>query len=122
MKLPKRGFLVDTDGSILWAWEHNDPTTEFNSMPPIIETSDGRVITKSTPGAVCVDCEAEFEQGDIPKLYQRLDSVRVRKQPNGSWKIFERVFAEGPTGGPVIVEIPHHVEAIRAARAAARQR
>ena len=122
MKLPRRGILVDiVTGFVIWAWEHNDPDHEFDSLPPVITRTDGSVVVSATPDAVILDCEAEFEVGDIPLLYAQLTDVRIRKNPQQKWEFFLEVKGKDEQGKDVSVEVPHPIEAIRAARKKAKE-
>lgn len=122
MKLPRKGLLVDPmSGSILWAWEHNDPTREFDSLPPIISRSDGIPGPVATPDAVVIDCEMEFDIGDIPSLYQNLANVRAWKNPQQRWEFFLLIKGQDAQGNDITLEVPHPIEAIREARKKARE-
>lgn len=122
MKLPRRGVLVQADGKILWAWNHANPDTEFDSLPPRMEMADGSVIIRATPDAVVIDCEAEFTPDDIPLLYRNMEDVRVRKGAQLKWEFFQQISALDAQGNIVVVEVPHPIEAIRAARKKAKER
>ena len=109
MELPTRGFLVNPDDTIVWAWEHNDPTTDFTSLPPFVTTMDGETHSVADPGAVVVDLEAEgLEPRDLNLLLRDLSAARCRRQPNGTLCIRQVL----PTGN----EIDHPIMAVIAAR------
>jgi hypothetical protein len=109
MKLPKRGLLVNPGGELLWVWEHNDPTTEFNSLPPPTITMEGDTPVASSQvdaGAVVIDLEVEgLEPGDMAELHREHRATRIRRRPDGSIRI-TRVIGLDAHGNEVEVEHP----------------
>ena len=120
MQLPRRGLILDADGKIQWVWEHNDPTREFNSLPPSVVRLDG-TIGPPPPDAVILDCDAEFEAGDMELVHRSFADVRVKKNVANQWEFFLLVQAKDAQGKDIIVEVPHPIEAIRAARKKAKE-
>lgn len=123
MKLPSRGFLANPDGQIIWAWEHNDPTTEFDAVPPFVMTMDGEVSTLASPLATVIDLDEEgLEPADLAPLLADLHNTRFRKDPDGSLRLTKTVVLppekvepplpgeeEPPPKPTVIVEVDHPV-------------
>jgi hypothetical protein len=106
MKLPTRGFFVNPDGQVIWSWEHNDPTTEFDSMPPFIEDIEGNVKVLAHPLGRVIDLdEMGLQRGDLRELMRGLHEVRVRKQIGGSWQI-TRVITHPETQEEVEIDHP----------------
>lgn len=86
MKLPKRGFLYDTEGRILWAWDHNDPTTDFIALPPLMtDPTTGEQIPIARPTDAIMNMEGLAEKGDIPTLYNDMGSVRLERATCGAY-------------------------------------
>lgn len=106
MKLPKRGLLMNPDGSLIWVWEHNDPNTDFNSLPPIILTMDGEAYTNVEAGATVIDLEAEgLQPGDMAELHQDHSATRIRKRADGSIHIV-KILGQDKQGNDVEVDHP----------------
>lgn len=118
MKLPRRGMLIDSQGNIAWSWEHNDPTTDFDMPPPHVQRLDG-TMGPPTPDMIILDCDAELEPGDMDLIHANRLETFARKQ-NGVWGFSLRVAVTDAENKKIIVEIPHPIEAVRAARKAAK--
>ena len=100
MKLPTQGFLIDaTTGKIKWAWDHADPMTEFNTIPPIITDMQGNTRFIAAPTDIVVDATSIVAPGHMPELYHKyLRDTSFVRNPDGSWKIVLRINGQ---------EIPH---------------
>lgn len=105
MKLPTRGCLYNTEGHILWAWEHNDPTTEFEALPPVMtDPATGTQASIAQPDHAVMDLEAITEREDVPTLYQDMAAVRVERTTAGSY-CFKQVITNS-TGASVRIDHP----------------
>ena len=111
MILPRRGLLYDASGRIIWAWEHNDPTSEFDSLPPMRTDSAGRVTSMAPPDAVVLDLEAVLRQGDIDALYKDMHACRIRRTRQGTIT-FKKIIGSGADA----IEIDHPLQTILDAR------
>ncbi len=92
MKLPRRGCLFDDQGRIVWAWEHNDPTTDFEVLPPtMINFQTGEEVSIATPVMKVLDLEEVAQQEDVPSLYREMHTVRVERTDAGSYCFKQRI-------------------------------
>ena len=109
MKLPLRGCLVNPDGTIAWAWEHNDPTRDFESLPPlIVDFATGVNRFVADPAAVVLSLEAVTKAGDMQALYHDMNEARARIGPTGKWQLTKII----RTPGKADREIPHPLESL----------
>ena len=107
MKLPNRGFLVNPDGEIIWAWEQNDPTREFESYPPSYLSFDGQLTWRSNAASSVVDLDEEdLSSGDLADLHSNLHEARFRKRPDGSFRLTKII---GTDSEGNLVEVDHPI-------------
>lgn len=107
MKLPKRGFFVDdANGKVLWAWEHWNADTDFDSVTPFITTMDGETHAVIPPAGTIIDLEAEdITPGDMRDLHRDLEHTRLRRRPDGSLRIV-KILGQDEQGNDVEVDHP----------------
>jgi hypothetical protein len=132
MLLPKRGVLTDAQGTVLWAWENNDPTREFDLLPPLTTNAAGETISVAPPDAIIVDVDEALEPEELPQVYGDMadKGLRVRRV-DGTWRFFKVIreylvpseevhrLRDARQDVPALeAEVPHPIEAIRAARRA----
>ena len=92
MPLPTKGCLVRADGTIAWAWEHNDPTTEFPATPPLLLDADGTPQDWALPGDVVLDlADIALEPEDIALFYAGLGNARAHADEAGDWHFTKMV-------------------------------
>ena len=108
MKLPKRGLLVDDKGQATWAWEHNDPDTDFDALPPFVSTLDGEdTQSVATPGSIVIDLEdVGLKPGDMHLIHNTLQMTRVRKRRDGSWRITQVIPGDMPDDPSMEIDHP----------------
>jgi hypothetical protein len=118
MKLPKRGLLAHEDGQIVWAWEHNDPETDFDALPPFVSSLDGEDMQSlATPGSVVIDLEEiGLGRGDIHLLHNTLNESRLRKRGDGSWALTHVIGGDNADDASIEVDHPL-IDTINARRA-----
>src|SRR4051812_40064019 len=116
MKLPRKGCMVRANGEIYWPFEHNDPHSEFDAMPPFMIDTDGNMRSLAQPTDMVLNLEeAGLETGDMALLVHDIHKARYRKHRDGKWKFTTAVDADGP-------EIEHPFEGRLKARKAAREK
>lgn len=93
MKLPKRGFLVNGDGQVVWAWEHTNEDTDFNSLPPFslkLDTKEARPMADL--GATVVDLDDEgLGPGELGEMLSDLHSIIFRRTKEGKISMRKKV-------------------------------
>jgi hypothetical protein len=88
MKLPTRGFFVNDEGAVVWAWEHNDPTREFDVIAPVLMDADGNARMSVHPQGTVVDLEHEdLRPQEIAPFMHDIANARFRKGPDGRYRI-----------------------------------
>lgn len=117
--LPRRGMLIDVDGSIKWSWEENTGR-EFREPPPLVQLLDG-TMGLPTLDMIVLDCDAEFAPGDMPLIHESRRDCRVRKNAQGKWEFFLQIIVKDAADKDVMVEVRHPIEAIREARKKAKE-
>jgi hypothetical protein len=101
MKLPRKGCLVRADGTIVWAWEHNEAERDFESIPPAQYGLDGNLHARAHPTDVILDLEqTDLEAGDMETFYHDLLNTRARQHPDRSWR-FTRVIGTAEIEHPI---------------------
>lgn len=90
----------------MWAWEHNDPTTEFHSLPPFVVDMQGNASVLAQPESKVVDLDGEgLLPGDVHELVRDLGSARLKRRVNGSLRIV-KILGQNTDGQSVEVDHP----------------
>lgn len=94
-------------GELLWVWEHNDPTTDFNALPPPMITMGGEAsYAHIDAGSTVIDLEGEgLEPGDMAELHQNHRATRIRRRADGSLRI-TKIIGQDDDGSDVETDHP----------------
>lgn len=111
-KLPNRGVLVDQDGNLQWAWEHNGEEG-FEALPPLrVENAVSGKVSQVVfhPSWQMLDLEDLVPAGDTHLLYSSdRGETKFRKHPKtGQWQVKQVVsLHDHETGELHTEEIDH---------------
>lgn len=107
MKLPRHGLLVRADGTVVWAWAHNDPNTDFDALPPMKISLDGSAVAfVADPADSVLDLEAEELEPEVMiELVHDRQKMRMRKRSDGSLRL-TRIIGQDAQGADVEVDHP----------------
>ena len=122
MHIPIHGMVVDpATGKIIWSYSHpREDGTEHDILPPMLHHLDGTSESLFRPGFLLFDI-GELSHEDLHRLHEDRPHIRLRKQETGEWKINRMVQVSHEDGSLEELEIPHVIDLIRQARAAARR-
>ena len=122
-KLPRKGVLVEPDGTIVWGWHQPDDAPEPEGIPPILGLhTDQTPRFINSAEAIALDLENDMDADDLHDLLHEATLARCRKQADGSWK-FTKVLQQRLEDGTVVeIEHAHPIEEKMRARAELKQK